>query len=76
MYSKKSFLLVLFCCISLLTEAQLNPRQYRIQKKIVCQQGAVVSAHALASETGLLMLKKGGNAFDAAIATQLALAVV
>ncbi len=76
MYSKKRLLLVLFCCISVLTEAQINPRQYRIQKKIVCQQGAVVSAHALASETGLLMLKKGGNAFDAAIATQLALAVV
>ena len=76
MDSKKRFLLVLFCIISFLTEAQLNPTQYRIQKKIICQQGAVVSAHALASETGLLMLKKGGNAFDAAIATQLALAVV
>lgn len=50
--------------------------KYNVQKKINCAKGAVVSAHPLASNAGLLMLKKGGNAFDAAIATQLALAVV
>ena len=55
---------------------QVNPYQYSIQKKIDCTNGAVVSAHPLASETGLAILKQGGNAIDAAIATQLALAVV
>jgi len=50
--------------------------QYEINKKIVATRGAVVCAHPLASEAGVLMMKKGGNAIDAAVATQLALAVV
>ena len=57
-------------------QAQLNPFKYNNTKNITVNKAAVVSAHALASDAGLQMLKKGGNAFDAAIATQLALAVV
>jgi gamma-glutamyltranspeptidase/glutathione hydrolase len=54
----------------------INSYQYSIKKKIECSNGAVVSAHPLASEIGVAILKQGGNAIDAAIATQLALAVV
>src|SRR6201989_3478664 len=54
----------------------INPFQFSVQKKVICENGAVVSAHPLASKVGVEILKHGGNAIDAAIATQLALAVV
>ena len=62
--------------ISVSADAQLNPYQYNNSKEIHANHAAVVSAHALASNAGLNVIKQGGNAFDAAIATQLALAVV
>ncbi|MFN5422205.1 MAG: gamma-glutamyltransferase [bacterium] len=58
------------------TNLSINPYQYSIAKIATGTQGAVSSAHPLASMVGLEILKKGGNAFDAAIAVQLALAVV
>ncbi len=53
-----------------------NPFSYKIKKTVKVSNGAVVSAHPLASKVGVMILEKGGNAVDAAIATQLALAVV
>lgn len=49
---------------------------YTVNKQSVGSEGVVVSAHPLASRVGVEILKKGGNAIDAAIAVQLALAVV
>jgi gamma-glutamyltranspeptidase/glutathione hydrolase len=57
-------------------QVKINPYKYNIKKNIVCRTGAVVSAHTLASQAGVSILQQGGNAVDAAIATQLALAVV
>lgn len=54
----------------------VNPYNFSVNKKAVAANGAVASAHPLASKVGVEMMKGGGNAFDAAVATQLALAVV
>ncbi len=75
-----NFLLFAFCIACsyhvAYTQPKFNPFEYETHKEIVCKNGVVVSAHALASEVGTDILKEGGNAIDAAIATQLALAVV
>ena len=45
------------------------------QTGLIAQKGMVVSAREEASKIGVEIMKKGGNAFDAMVATELALAV-
>ncbi len=53
-----------------------NGTAYQIQKSLIADSAIVSTAHPLASAVGLQILRDGGNAIDAAIAVQLALAVV
>src|SRR4029079_3092281 len=81
MQKKNRFFIVCLLIVSCNTTKKNNhlpadAYSYTVQKKVIVDNGAIVSAHPLASKAGLEILKKGGNAVDAAIATQLALAVV
>ncbi len=53
----------------------LHPNKIASQNGLVTQKAMVVSAREEASKIGIEIMKKGGNAFDAMIATELALAV-
>jgi gamma-glutamyltranspeptidase/glutathione hydrolase len=72
----RTVLLTVTLCSCLNVFAQDDAIHYKIEKEVNASQGAVVSAHPLASLAGIEVMKQGGNAIDAAIATQLALAVV
>ena len=50
-------------------------KKAEVKKSIIADKAMVVSAREEASKIGIEILKKGGNAFDAMIATDLALAV-
>jgi gamma-glutamyltranspeptidase/glutathione hydrolase len=52
-----------------------EPNRYIEGRNIIVDSGMVVSAHSQSSRIGISILLKGGNAIDAAIATEFALAV-
>ena len=54
----------------------VDPYNYTQVKHDFYKNAAVSCAHPLASQIGAQIMKQGGNAFDAGIAVQLALAVV
>ena len=65
------FLTILWSCNGPETAAP----PYTAQKTALGNEAAVVSPHPLATQVGIDILKKGGNAVDATIAMQFAMAV-
>ena len=70
---KRTFILLL--AITVLA-CQTPPPPQEKDHGLIVDSAMVVTAHPLASQVGVDIMKKGGNAVDAAIATQFALAVV
>ena len=66
---KRFFFLLSFLSLTIYAQEQAKPTG------LVTSKAMVVSAREEASKIGVAIIKKGGNAFDAMIATQLALAV-
>ncbi len=67
-------LIFFFCLVGCKQETSINKSQ-KEKRGTIAQKAMVVSARKEASEIGVQILKLGGNAFDAMMATEMALAI-
>jgi len=78
--SKGIIIAVLSLLLLQCTSERANLKEIKLPRQcnegVVAANGMVVTANPIATQIGLEVLKNGGNAFDAAIAVQYALAVV
>lgn len=81
-YSHVRFFVCITLCIIVCTNyasafsAQKRPRKNAPMLGVTAAKAMVVTAHPEATKVGIAILKKGGNAIDAGIAVEFALAVV
>ena len=73
---KLSYLFLILITFSCTSGPEKQVNQLNVKQTVEAKNGMVATAHPLASEVGAQILRQGGNAFDAAVAVQFALAVV